>query len=104
MRHEARAPLHSCPVLQAACLKWKASTMTDRPREYQSYLLRLWRTGAGEAIAWRASVEDIRTGQWHSFASLSAAFRFLDHQTEQLSGSQEGGSGPPHLSMTEQSD
>jgi hypothetical protein len=78
--------------------------MTDRPREYQSYLLRLWRTGAGDAVAWRASVEDIRTGQWHSFASLSAAFSFLDLQTEQLSASQEGGPGPPHLSMTEQSD
>ncbi len=78
--------------------------MSDRPREYQSYLLRLWRTGAGEAVAWRASVEDIRTGQWHSFASLNAAYRFLDLQTEQLGPSQEGGPGPPHLSMTEQSD
>ena len=78
--------------------------MTDRPREYQSYLLRLWRTGAGDAIAWRASLEDIRTGQWHSFASLGAAFRFLDLQTEQPGASQEGGVDPPHLSMTEQSD
>ena len=77
--------------------------MTDRPREYQSYLLRLWRTGAGEAVAWRASLEDIRTGQWHSFASLSAAFSFLDLQTEHSSASQEGGADPPHLSMTEHS-
>ena len=78
--------------------------MTDRPREYQSYLLRLWRTGTGASVVWRASVEDIRTGQWHSFASLSAAYRFLDHQTEQFSTNQEGGPDPPHLSMTEQSD
>ncbi len=78
--------------------------MSDRPREYQSYLLRLWRTGAGEAVIWRASVEDIRTGQWHSFANLGAAFSFLDLQTEQFSVSQEGGFDPPHLSMTEQSD
>ena len=78
--------------------------MPDRPREYQSYLLRLWRTGAGEAVTWRASLEDIRTGQWHSFASLSAACKYLDLQTEQLNTRQEGGSNPPHLSMTNDSD
>ena len=90
----------------------RATAMSDRPREsqpylpdtYQSYLLRLWRTGTGTSIAWRASLEDIRTGQWHSFASLSAAFRFLDLQTEQRSMNQEGGSDPSYLSMTEQSD
>jgi hypothetical protein len=78
--------------------------MTDRPREYQSYLLRLWRTGADDAVTWRASLEDIRTGQWHSFASLSAACKYLNLQTEQLSTSQEGGPAPPHLSTTEHSD
>lgn len=77
--------------------------MTDRPREYQSYLLRLWRAGSGASGVWRASLEDTRTGQWHSFASLGAAFSFLDLQTEQLSESQEGGSDRPHISMTEKS-
>ncbi len=78
--------------------------MSDRPREYQSYLLRLWQSGTGASVVWRASLEDIRTGQWHSFASLSAAFSFLDLQTEQSTTTREGGFDPPHLSMTEQSE
>ena len=83
--------------------------MTDRPhasqsylpREYQSYLLRLWRTAQGESVIWRASLENTRTGQWHSFADLSAAFTFLDAQTAHSSASREGDSDQPHTSMTE---
>ena len=86
--------------------------MTDRPREsqsylphaYQSYLLRLWRTGPEDSTVWRASLENTRTGQWHSFADLGAAFRFLDTQIEQSRTSVEGGSGQPHMSMTEKPD
>ena len=76
-------------------------TQSYLPREYQSYLLRLWRTGPGESGIWRASLEDTHTGQWHSFASLSAAFQFLDVQTARSSASQEGETDQPHVSMTE---
>ena len=71
------------------------------PREYQSYLLRLWRTGPDDAGVWRASLENTRTGQWHSFPDLSATFRFLDGQTTHADSTQEGGSDHPHISMTE---
>lgn len=74
--------------------------MTDQPREYQSYLLRVWRTTQGETGGWRAALEDIRTGQWHGFASLSAAFTFLDLQT----GTEEGASDQLHLSLTDKPD
>jgi len=75
--------------------------MSDRPRDYQSYLLRLWRTGQGTDGGWRASLEDTRSGQRHGFASLDAAFSFLDQQTVHAVEDQAGGSDPPYISITE---
>lgn len=86
--------------------------MTERPRlshpnpphEYQSYLLRLWRSGTGESGVWRVSLENARTGQWRSFPSLRAACTYLDLQMEQSDMYQEGDSAQPHPSMTEKPD
>jgi hypothetical protein len=77
--------------------------MSGRSDEYRSYLLRIWRSGRSASSGWRASLEDIHTGQRHSFASLDAAFTFLDLQTEPRADDQEGGQNPPHASMTERS-
>lgn len=41
---------------------------------YQSYLVRLWRTGAGE---WRGSLQSAQSGERHLFADLDALFAFL---------------------------
>jgi len=67
------------------------------PREYQSYLLRMWRVDQGESAVWRTSLEDTRTGQWHSFADLDAAFRFLAATGTQMAASQEGDHPYPPL-------
>lgn len=46
---------------------------------YQSYLLRLWRESInGE---WRASLQNVSTGQCRYFASLSQLCNFLEETT-----------------------
>jgi hypothetical protein len=49
--------------------------MEERPVEYFSYLLRMWRTG--EHSAWRASLEDPQTGERRGFGSLEALLSYL---------------------------
>jgi hypothetical protein len=50
--------------------------MCDTPAPYASFLLRVWRSGAGGA--WRASLEDTRTGERRAFAEVADAFAFLE--------------------------
>jgi hypothetical protein len=58
--------------------------MAKQQPGYLSYLLRLWRVSdqqgseaSSERVAWRASLEDPRTGELHKFASLEEVFDFL---------------------------
>ena len=44
---------------------------------YLAYLLRLWRIGKGEGAVWRASLQDVRTGERVGFAGLEEAFVYL---------------------------
>jgi hypothetical protein len=47
---------------------------------YLSYLLRIWREGShGE---WRASLQNIATGECHSYASPGELFEYLKTQFE----------------------
>jgi hypothetical protein len=50
---------------------------------YQSYLLRLWRTTCDRQTIWRASLENPHTGQRLGFASLEALFDHLRARTAQ---------------------
>ncbi|HEX5691798.1 MAG TPA: hypothetical protein VFX76_17405 [Roseiflexaceae bacterium] len=54
--------------------------MEGERRHYRSYLLRLWGAQSGEGFVWRASLEDARTGERHSFAELEQLFAFLRQQ------------------------
>ena len=49
----------------------------------RSYLVRLWATGAAHQQVWRASLEDVQSGQRRGFATLEQLFVFLMEQTEQ---------------------
>lgn len=42
---------------------------------YDSFLLRLWRES--EQGAWRASLENVMTGERHSFPDLASLYAFL---------------------------
>ncbi len=51
-----------------------------KPRSvYKSYLLRLWCSEA-DGAAWRASLEDARSGARQGFATLDQLFSFLRDQ------------------------
>jgi hypothetical protein len=56
--------------------------MSEQPRRYRAYLLRLWRTDDNREARWRASLEEPHTGLRHGFATLAELFTFLEEQTE----------------------
>lgn len=51
-------------------------------KTYLSYLLRLWRVSQNGFDVWRASLEDVRTGERYGFASLDGLFTFLREQIQ----------------------
>jgi hypothetical protein len=62
-------------------------------RRYFSYLLRLWQAGTGQGAAWRASLEEIPTGERRAFASLDDLFAYLREQTRASPPPEEGRAG-----------
>jgi hypothetical protein len=55
--------------------------MTE-PQRYRVYLLRLWQSNDEDGQpAWRAALEDARTGERHGFADLARLCAFLEQQT-----------------------
>jgi hypothetical protein len=57
---------------------------SQEQRDYQSYLLRLWRESDGEVPVWRASLKSSHTGKKVGFGSLEELFEFLRRQTGTL--------------------
>ncbi len=56
--------------------------MASEPRRYLAYLLRVWHvTGEDGAPAWRASLEDVQTGERQGFGSLGQLLAFLLEET-----------------------
>jgi len=60
-------------------------------KSYLSYLLRLWQAGTGQAIEWRASLEEVSTGERRAFAGLDALLDYLRQQTRAGSPPEESG-------------
>jgi hypothetical protein len=52
----------------------------DQEGVYQSYMLRLWRSGVDEqgVAVWRARLEAVATHERHYFSSVSALSQFLN--------------------------
>ena len=57
--------------------------MDKQPTTSRSYLMRLWATGVTNQQVWRASLEDVQSGERRGFANLEQLFVFLMEQTEQ---------------------
>ncbi len=55
--------------------------MSEEPREYLAYLLRLWKVSGAGSPAWRASLEDPHTRARKGFPDLESLFAFLEEQT-----------------------
>jgi hypothetical protein len=79
----------------------RGATVTDLPKsseeqqDYFSYLLRLWKTGGGERLLWRASLKSVHDGQQVGFASLEDLFHFLRTCTSTVRASEGDGQEPP---------
>ena len=57
---------------------------------YFSYLLRLWQVGTGQGAAWRASLEEIPSGERRAFAGLDDLVGYLRERTRSGSPPGEG--------------
>jgi hypothetical protein len=55
--------------------------MTEEPRSYRAYLVRLWQARSGGQVVWRVSAEDAHSGERQAFAGLAQLFLFLEEQT-----------------------
>lgn len=62
---------------------------------YRAYMLRLWRAEAGPQADWRASLEDVRTGERHGFASLKALLAWLRAEAAGTGAADEPSATPP---------
>ena len=62
----------------------KAHTESRNPHQpdYQAYLLRLWRVEVNGQLAWRASLEQVDSGEKHGFCSLEELFAFIERCTQ----------------------
>ncbi len=61
-----------------------------RTDNYQSFLIRMWRTDA--TSVWRASLSDPNTSETLYFADMKSLWAFLTHLTEEVGESNEGSS------------
>ncbi len=58
--------------------------MKAQHRNYHSYLLRIWRETT--EAEWRASVQDIASGEFKYFANLVELYHFLEQTPEDCDG------------------
>lgn len=54
--------------------------MKNEQPGYSAYLLRLWYEEG--AVSWRATLENVHTGEQTGFANLEKLFAFLRQQTD----------------------
>jgi len=54
--------------------------MQKEPSRYRAYLLRLWQVDDGTRATWRASLQDVRSGQRLGFAGLDEAMAHIRRQ------------------------
>src|SRR3954451_10875119 len=59
------------------------NTEQSEPKDYLSYLMRVWRAPAESDDTWRASLEEPHTREVHGFKDLQSLFAFVLAQTGQ---------------------
>ena len=55
--------------------------MPPRLPNYHSYLLRLWQVQGESGVDWRASLQDVETGELRGFPGLAALIDYLAKQS-----------------------
>jgi len=54
--------------------------MAPSLQNYHSYLLRLWQVHGETGTDWRASLQDVETGELQGFPGLAALIDYLEKQ------------------------
>jgi hypothetical protein len=54
--------------------------MAPHFQNYHSFLLRLWQVQVETGIDWRASLQDVDTGELQGFSGLAALIDYLEKQ------------------------
>ncbi|MDQ5850808.1 MAG: hypothetical protein M3380_01825 [Chloroflexota bacterium] len=69
--------------------------MASEQRQYVAYLLRLWQVTSVGGRVWRASLQDVHTGERQGFASVAQLIAFLEAQTRGTPGAADADGRPP---------
>lgn len=64
--------------------------MSEYPKNYQSYLLRIWQAIEGGQLTWRASLQDVKSGKIQPFASMDLFIQYVNERTSQLNNERRG--------------
>lgn len=74
--------------------------MKAQERYYRSFLVRLWKEYAGSE--WRASIQDIASGECRYFSEMGELFQFLKNvpETSTLDMSKAATRPPPYNEIT----
>jgi hypothetical protein len=56
----------------------------DRNRRYLAYLLRLWQVREKGQVGWRASTENVHTGEQRGFSGLADLYAFIEGEVSQV--------------------
>lgn len=59
--------------------------MNEEQSNYQAYLIRIWLVDDDDQTAWRATLENAKTGERLGFSTLQGLFDYLDVKTELMS-------------------
>lgn len=51
--------------------------MDQNKPDYQSYLLRMWLTQEEDGVQWRASLEDVQSGELRGFSKIADLLDYL---------------------------
>lgn len=79
--HQFDNTSRSCPPRSRPISATRRSQMKIITGRYQSFLLRMWRESPeGE---WRATLQEVKTGNCHHFANLEDLMKFLTLRTGQ---------------------
>ena len=73
------------------------SSQRGKQPDYLSYLIRMWRTHSGDALVWRAALEDPLTQETWRFDDLPSLMAFLQAQTAPAGHGGSPARPPPHL-------
>jgi len=55
--------------------------MVEKPTNYHSFLIRLWKIKQEDTFTWRASLENPQTEEIFGFKNLQALFEYLESLT-----------------------